>query len=107
MRLGDAGQPRESLVTERLNETQSMAAPVRLVHDNKAATILSDYFIEDELAAALGVTTRTLRRWHALGEGPPRTKIGCRIYYRRSSVERWLASRESAGRRGGRGRRAA
>jgi predicted DNA-binding transcriptional regulator AlpA len=95
-------------VSERLNEPQhAVAAPVRLVHGSKAATILSDYFTEDELAAALGCTTRTLRRWHALGDGPPRTKLGgCRVLYRRGAVERWLASRESAGRRGGQ-RRAA
>jgi predicted DNA-binding transcriptional regulator AlpA len=95
-------------VTEHSNDAQhAVAASVRLVANDKAATILSDYFTEDEVAAALGVTTRTLRRWHALGEGPPRTKIGgCRVLYRRGSVDRWLASRESAARCGGQ-RRAA
>jgi excisionase family DNA binding protein len=69
--------------------------------------ILSDYITEDELAAALGVCRRTLRRWHRLGEGPARTKVGGgRILYRRGAVEDWLAARESEG-RGGEQRRAA
>ena len=56
--------------------------------------ILSDYITEGELARQLGVTQRTLRRWNAYGEGPPRTKVGCRILYRRASVTQWLANRE-------------
>ena len=70
---------------------QTAAATVHVLHD---------YLTEDQLAAELGCTRRTLRRWHVLGEGPPRRKIGNRILYRRPSVERWLADGESAGRRG-------
>ena len=66
----------------------------------ESVSVLADYITEDQLSAELGVCSRTLRRWHVLGEGPPRRKIGNRILYRRQSVERWLADGECAGRRG-------
>jgi predicted DNA-binding transcriptional regulator AlpA len=56
--------------------------------------LLSDYLDKDEAAAALGICGRTLDRWHAINEGPPRVTMGRRILYRRSSIAAWLASRE-------------
>ena len=56
--------------------------------------LLAGYFTKEELATQLPVNPRTLDRWHQLGEGPPRTCIGRRVLYRRTSVEAWLASRE-------------
>ena len=54
----------------------------------------ADFFTEKQLAQELDVTTRTLRRWHNLRTGPPRTLIGPKIYYRKQSVFRWLVARE-------------
>lgn len=66
--------------------------------------ILGDYLIPEQLAAELGVSERTIHRWHALRIGPPRVTIGRKPYYRRSSVAEWIAKQEvdpaaSAGRR--------
>ena len=58
--------------------------------------LLSDYLTEDQAARELGVCTKTLRRWHALGTGPAITRLGRRVLYRRATVAAWLASRERA-----------
>ena len=63
---------------------------------NVAQGVLSEYMEEDELAAELNCSPRTIQRWHRLREGPPRTKIGKRVFYRRNSVADWLRSREQA-----------
>jgi hypothetical protein len=54
----------------------------------------AEFFTENELALALDRDRRTLRRWANLRQGPPRTRIGKSIYYRRSSVLRWLIEHE-------------
>jgi hypothetical protein len=57
--------------------------------------ILDGYLTPQQLAAELGVSERTVARWHAARQGPPRVMIGRKPYYKRTSVtERWLASRE-------------
>ena len=57
-------------------------------------TLLADFLTPDEAAAELKVCARTLDRWRRLGEGPPITRLGRRIIYRRSSLQEWLRSRE-------------
>jgi hypothetical protein len=54
--------------------------------------ILADFYSRQELADELGVTLRSLERWAWLRKGPPRTKIGNRVYYHRNAVESWLKS---------------
>ncbi|MEM7173197.1 MAG: helix-turn-helix domain-containing protein [Pseudomonadota bacterium] len=49
-----------------------------------------------DVAELLGVVTRTLQRWHALGVGPPRCKVGRRVLYRRNAVLDWLKASEQA-----------
>lgn len=56
--------------------------------------LLDDYLTQAQAAAELGITDRTLKRWHTDRIGPPRTKIGARVYYRKDSVAEWLKSRE-------------
>jgi len=56
--------------------------------------VLSDYLTQKEAAAELKVTDRTLDRWQRLREGPPVTRLGRRILYRRSSLQAWLCARE-------------
>jgi Helix-turn-helix domain len=56
--------------------------------------LLADFLTQEEAAAALKVCDRTLDRWRRLDEGPPVTKIGRRILYRRSSLHAWLRARE-------------
>jgi hypothetical protein len=59
--------------------------------------LLADFLTQDEAAAELKVCERTLDRWRKLDEGPPITKLGRRILYRRSSLEAWLRGREYRG----------
>lgn len=56
--------------------------------------VLSDYFSEADAAGELRVCAKTLQRWRALGEGPPVTRLGRTILYRKSSLRAWLASQE-------------
>lgn len=61
---------------------------------SKNSRILEDYLTQDQAAAELSVCSRTLDRWRVLAMGPPVTKIGRQVYYRRSSVMAWLQARE-------------
>jgi hypothetical protein len=56
--------------------------------------LLSDFFTPDELADELQICEATLARWERLGEGPPRTCVGRKIYFNRASVLAWLRARE-------------
>ena len=47
------------------------------------------------LASLLGVTVRTLSRWGAAGNGPPKIKIGKKVLYDLNKIPEWLASRET------------
>jgi predicted DNA-binding transcriptional regulator AlpA len=51
-----------------------------------------------EAAALLGVSTRTLQRWHKQGFGPRRS-IGKRFYYIESEIQEWIASHGRGGKR--------
>jgi len=69
------------------------------------AIVGEDFFSEDQLCKELGLTQRTLRRWHQLRVGPPRTRVGRRIFYRKTAVVQWLVNREQQPlRRSARGR---
>ncbi len=59
--------------------------------------LLTDFLEQDEAAAELKVCGRTLDRWRRLGEGPPLTKLGRRVLYRRASLQAWLRAREHHG----------
>ena len=47
-----------------------------------------------DVAKMLGISTRTLHRWHALRYGPARCKIGNIVLYRKSAIESWLTANE-------------
>jgi hypothetical protein len=64
------------------------------VEKAKAPTPLDDYMTPPDLCAVLGVCKRTLDRWRTARKGPPRTKIGQKILYRKSGVSDWLRRRE-------------
>lgn len=65
---------------------------LQIVMDN----LLADFLTQDEVAAELKLCERTLDRWRRLGEGPPITKLGRRVLYRRSSLQAWLCSQEQS-----------
>ncbi len=54
--------------------------------------VLADDGLVDRLDAAemLGVTDRTLLRWHREGKGPQRIYAGRSVYYRIADIEAWL-----------------
>lgn len=54
----------------------------------------SEVFTPIQIAKGLGISKRTLDRFHAKRMGPPRIRIGKKILYRRSSVIAWLEARE-------------
>ncbi len=56
--------------------------------------MLSDFLTKEELASELRRNPRTLDRWEVLGMGPPRTLVGRKVLYRRTSVQKWLAAQE-------------
>ena len=58
------------------------------------AKLLSAWLTREELADELGVTNKTIARWHTEGSAPPCTKVGKKILYRREAVQQWLISRE-------------
>lgn len=47
------------------------------------------------VAELLGVSRRTLSRWHALRVGPARCKVGRTVLYRRDALEAWLKANET------------
>ncbi|WP_436637634.1 helix-turn-helix transcriptional regulator [Microbaculum sp. FT89] len=59
---------------------------------------LDDILDREGAADLLGVSARTLDRWHALRIGPPRIRMGSQLVrYRRSSILEWLSDQEVAG----------
>jgi predicted DNA-binding transcriptional regulator AlpA len=61
---------------------------------SKSPPVLSDYLTKEQLAKELGKCARTIDRWTAIGEGPPQTRFGREIRYRRASIMAWLEKRE-------------
>lgn len=55
----------------------------------------------DEVSAMTGVPKPTLRYWRHADLPPASFALGRRVVYRRSDVEKWIASQEKATRRGG------
>jgi hypothetical protein len=58
--------------------------------------LLAGYLTEAQLAAALGVCTRTLQRWRTHRKGPPPTTDipGRSVLYRCDGFAEWLLSHE-------------
>jgi hypothetical protein len=58
--------------------------------------LLKDYLSRDDLAARLGIATKTLVRWQNDGNGPPVTYLGRAPFYSIPSFEKWLKAQERA-----------
>lgn len=72
---------------------------------DRLSSILAGYLTQRDLAQALGVSERTIARWHHFREGPPRVEFGRKVFYRLESVSAWIASCERPEPRAGRTRR--
>jgi predicted DNA-binding transcriptional regulator AlpA len=57
----------------------------------------------NQLAEKIGISAGTLRYWRAIDQGPASFSLGRRVVYRRSEVDRWIATQEQATWRGGGG----
>jgi hypothetical protein len=70
--------------------TQLSPSSRRIIAEERARRDLID---RHTTAAILGVTIRTLQRWHDTGFGPPRRNDPRkRVRYSRPEVEQWAAS---------------
>jgi hypothetical protein len=45
---------------------------------------------QEQLSVLLNVTTDTLKVWRVEGHGPDFTRLGRRIFYRSTDVEKWI-----------------
>ena len=61
---------------------------------DRPLNLLADWISREQLARELGYSRDTLARWEARRTGPPCTRIGRKVLYRRSSVEAWISSQE-------------
>ena len=59
----------------------------------RRSRVLDDYFTEDEAAAEVGQKKPTLRKWRAIGDGPPYVKIGRKIFYPRPELADWIRAK--------------
>jgi phage terminase Nu1 subunit (DNA packaging protein) len=63
-----------------------------VVHEIFARPADTDTIDRHTAARMLGVTVRTLQRWHSAGYGPPRKPSrGRGVGYSRAEVQQWLA----------------
>ena len=58
-------------------------------------SVLPEFITQKTLADLLGVSPRTLQRWHQNRRGPARCKVGHTIRYRIAAVRDWLTSTET------------
>lgn len=72
---------------------------------DQISSILAGYLTPKDLAQALGVSERTIARWHHFREGPPRVEFGRKVFYRLESVSAWIAACERPEARAHRARR--
>jgi len=56
--------------------------------------VLADYLPKRQTARELNVSERTLDRWHSLGTGPKRLRVGGKTYYGRHAIAQWLEAQE-------------
>lgn len=49
---------------------------------------------EKDTAEMLGLKVSTLRNWGAQRKGPPRIRIGRKLFYRREALLDWMKSQE-------------
>jgi predicted DNA-binding transcriptional regulator AlpA len=77
-----------------MDETRGLSSDdfVRMLEGDRQMRA-SDYVSIKELAAELGVSVRTLRRWNKLPDAPQRFQRSRRLMYRRADVQHWFEQR--------------
>jgi hypothetical protein len=79
--------PNEIPISQKALKTSAAAPP-------DTGALLDDYLTELECAHALDMAPITLAIWRMQRKGPPVTRIGRRILYRKKSLREWLAAQE-------------
>jgi predicted site-specific integrase-resolvase len=59
-----------------------------------AGALLGEWMSREELAAEIGISADTLQKWQSRRIGPPVTRIGRKVLYRRDSVRAWMIEQE-------------
>lgn len=62
--------------------------------ESENGTLLDGLLTREQVAEQLSLSVDTLGRWATQRKGPPVTKIGPRVYYRRESLARWIKDQE-------------
>jgi hypothetical protein len=73
----------------------TVSQPLTSVDSAHSQRLLDDYVTTEQLAAELDVAPLTLLRWRAQKLGPPITRIGRKVFYRRSRARQWLLEQEA------------
>ena len=63
---------------------------------DRPLNLLAEWISRDQLAGELGIASDTLARWEARQLGPPCTRIGRKVLYRRASVQDWIGAQEQS-----------
>ncbi len=78
-----------------------------MLEEHRDGALIGDYLTAEQAANQLGITRRTFDAMCARREGPPRTQIGRRVYYRKEALADWLLQQEHRQARARASRRAA
>jgi hypothetical protein len=88
-------------VTETTTAARGKTPPHRArsqLMQNAAALLPSlqagELIPEPDFAKLTGWSIPTLRTWRCLRKGPPHITVGRKVWYRRSSYEKWLLEHE-------------
>ena len=77
------------------HQTSQSASDLLLSDGNGTLNLAGrTYATQEGLARGLGVTVRTLARWHDRRIGPPRSKVGNLVLYDLGKLAGWLESSE-------------
>ena len=63
------------------------------LREREAISAASEWLSIERLAMELGISVRTIRRWHKAGDAPPRRRKGRKLVYYRRDVEKWLCKK--------------
>jgi len=82
---------------DKLSTATSSFEKSGVPHPSAALEELRNAYVDRRtLAAALGVSVRTLDRWAQIKTGPPRVKVNGLALYRVDAVKEWLKAHESS-----------
>jgi len=76
--------------------SKSADRKLRTLHQSNPMANTPHLMTKKDTADFIGVSQRTLDRWHALRRGPARITIGRKILYRLDAILAWLHDNETA-----------